>query len=85
MFSTSIIVPIMGHWYDSFKAGAIATGATEATADAIAGSNTFLKVAGMPAILLVIFIIIYFIRRKYFQQHSNVHNKAAGGAAEAIA
>ncbi len=25
----------MGRWYDSFKAGAIATGANEATADAM--------------------------------------------------
>ena len=85
MFSTSLIVPIMGHWYDTFKAGAIATGANEAAADAIAGSNTFLKVAVMPAILLVVFTIIYFARRKYYQQHSGVHNSAAEGAAEAIA
>ncbi|MEO8111029.1 MAG: MFS transporter [Ginsengibacter sp.] len=84
MFSTSLIVPMMGHWYDGFKAGAIATGANEAAADAIAGSNTLLKVAIMPAILVVIFTIIYFARKKYYQQHSNVHNAAAEGAAEAI-
>ena len=55
MFSTSLIVPIMGKWYDNFKADAIAQGGEAAqNADAIAGSNTFLKVAIMPAILLVL-------------------------------
>ncbi|MEO6638217.1 MAG: MFS transporter, partial [Ginsengibacter sp.] len=49
MFSTSLLVPIMGHWYDGFRAGAVANGADAAAADAIAGSNTFLKVAVMPA------------------------------------
>ncbi|MDQ6761495.1 MAG: MFS transporter [Bacteroidota bacterium] len=85
MFSTSLIVPIMGHWYDGFKAGAIATGATDAAANAVAGSSTFLKVAVMPAILLIIFTAIYLFRRKYYQQHKALHNAAAAGAAEAIA
>ncbi len=69
MFSTSLIVPIMGHWYDSFRAGAIAAGATGPAADAIAGSNTFLKVAIMPVILLIIFTAIYFSRRNFYQRH----------------
>ncbi len=85
MFSTSLLIPIMGHWYDGFKAGAIATGATDAAADAVAGSNTFLKVAVMPAILLIIFTVIYFSRRKYYQRHKTSHEAAAEGAAEAIA
>lgn len=85
MFSTSLIVPIMGHWYDGFKAGAIASGATDAAADAVAGSSTFLKVAVMPAILLIIFTAIYFVRRKYYQQHKGLHKASAEGAAEAIA
>jgi fucose permease len=80
MFSTSLIVPIMGHWYDNFHAHAISTGATAAAADAIAGSNTFLKVAIMPAILLVVFTIIYFSKRTFYKNHHD-----SKGAAEAIA
>lgn len=84
MFSTSLIVPIMGHWYDSFRAHAITGGANAAAADAIAGSNTFLKVAIMPAILLVVFTIIYFSRKNFYKNHHD--NKAAAkGASEAIA
>jgi MFS family permease len=64
MFSTSLIVPIMGKWYDGFKSAAIARGVEAAQADAIAGSSTFLKVAIMPVILVVIFIIIYLVKRK---------------------
>src|SRR5882672_8525084 len=45
MFSVSLILPLMGKWYDNFKASAIATGASSAEADAVAGSNTFMKVA----------------------------------------
>jgi len=84
MFSTSLIVPIMGHWYDSFKATAISSGATSAAADAVAGSNTFLKVAIMPAILLVVFTLIYFSRKNFYKNHHD--NKAAAkDASEAIA
>ena len=69
MFSTSLIVPIMGKWYDNFKSAAVAQGIDPSQADAIAGSNTFMKVAIMPAILLVVFIVIYIARRKHYQPH----------------
>jgi MFS family permease len=68
MFSTSLVIPIMGKWYDNFKAAAAAAGNTSEQADAIAGSNTFLKVAIMPAIVFVVFIIIYLVRRKHYQK-----------------
>ena len=64
MFSVSLILPLMGKWYDDFKAAAIASGTSAAGADAVAGSSTFLKVAIMPAILIVIFSLIYVLRRK---------------------
>jgi fucose permease len=73
MFSTSLIVPVMGRWYDQFKETAIAAG-NVATADAYAGSNTFMKVAIMPAILFVIFSVIYAVRRKYYQEHKAAHS-----------
>jgi MFS family permease len=70
MFSTSLIVPMMGKWYDNFKAAAIATGTDAATADAIAGASTFTKVAIMPAILVVVFVLVYLAKRKDYQQKS---------------
>jgi fucose permease len=83
MFSTSLIVPIMGHWYDGFHASAVSAGATASAADAIAGSNTFLKVAVMPAILLVTFTVIYFSRKNFYKNHHD-EKAAARGAAQAI-
>ncbi|HMC87825.1 MAG TPA: MFS transporter [Chitinophagaceae bacterium] len=68
MFSVSLIIPIMGKWFDDAKAKAITAGIDSGAADAAAGSNTFLKVAVMPVILIVIFSIIYVVRRKYYQK-----------------
>jgi MFS family permease len=64
MFSSSLVIPIMGKWYDQFKAAAVA--ANSVNPDAEAGSNTFMKVAIMPAIVFVIFIVIYIARRKHY-------------------
>lgn len=69
MFSVSLILPLMGKWYDDFKGAAIATGSDPATAEAVAGSNTFMKVAIMPAILVVVFLLIYLSRRKFYAAH----------------
>jgi len=63
MFSVSLILPVMGRWLDEAKAKAIAQGIDPAQAEAMAGSETFMKVAILPAILLVIFTIIYFVRK----------------------
>ena len=68
MFSTSLLVPIMGHWYDNFKSAAISSGLSDTAANASAGSQTFMKVALMPAILIVVFILIYIFRRKQYQK-----------------
>ncbi len=68
MFSTSLVIPLMGKWYDNFKSAAIQAGNSAQQADAIAGSNTFLKVAIMPAIVLVVFIIIYAVRRNHYRK-----------------
>jgi MFS family permease len=72
MFSTSIFIPILGKWYDGYKAAAVQAGNTAAQADTIAGSNTLFKVAIMPAILVVIFIIIYVARRKAYAAHKQM-------------
>jgi len=71
MFSSSLAIPIIGKWYDQFKAAAVA--ANSAAPDAVAGSNTFMRVAILPAIVLVIFIIIYIARRKHYQEIKMQH------------
>ena len=63
MFSVSLILPVMGGWFDKAKSSAVAAGNDVAKAEAVAGTDTLLKVAVMPAILLVIFTIIYFVRK----------------------
>ena len=67
MFSTSLVIPLMGKWFDNYKAAAVASGVDATNADAVAGSNTFMKVAIMPAVLLVVFTVIYFARKKRAQ------------------
>ncbi len=63
MFSVSLVLPVMGKWFDKTKAAAVSSGTDVAKAEAVAGSDTLLKVAIMPAILLAIFTIIYFVRK----------------------
>lgn len=74
MLSVALIVPLMGKWYDEFKNTALTAGMNPTEADSIAGSNTFLKVAVLPVIVLLTFIIIYFIKRKQYsrQKQSSV-------------
>jgi len=73
MYSVSLILPKMGKWYDDFKTEAVTAGA--ANPDAVAGSNTFLKVAIMPAILVVVFIVIYALMRKKYKAHQELRDK----------
>ena len=63
MFSVSLVLPIMGKWFDKAKDAAVTAGTEVAKAEAVAGTDTLMKVAIMPAILLVIFTIIYFVRK----------------------
>jgi fucose permease len=72
MFSVSLILPVMGRWLDTAKAKAIEQGMSDAQASASAGSDAFLKVAIMPAILLVIFTLIYIFNRKAYATHKQV-------------
>lgn len=73
MFSTSLIIPMMGKWFDDNKAAAINKGLDAVQAEHVAGSETLMKVAIMPAILLVVFILIYVARRKYYSEQKAVH------------
>ncbi|HXB95488.1 MAG TPA: MFS transporter [Puia sp.] len=69
MFSTSLFIPIMGKWFDGFKAAAVAGGASAHDADHTAGSQTLMKVVVLPVILVVVFSLIYIVRRKTYAAH----------------
>lgn len=68
MFSVSLILPVMGKWFDQAKETAVAAGTEASKAEAVAGTDTLLKVAVMPVILLVIFTVIYFVRKNKTSQ-----------------
>ena len=68
MFSVSLVLPVMGKWFDKAKDAAVAAGTDVAKAEGVAGSDTLLKVAIMPAILFVIFTLIYFVRKSQAQK-----------------
>jgi len=72
MLSVALVVPLMGKWYDGFRNTALASGASEATADHTAGTDTFLKVAIMPAIVLVIMVFVYIARRKVYAAEKKI-------------
>ena len=74
MFSVSLILPIMGKWFDKAKDAAVAAGSDVVKAEAVAGTDTLLKVAIMPVIVLVIFIIIYFVRKNKTAQLGTTHS-----------
>ena len=73
MFSVSLILPIMGKWFDKAKNAAVDSGTDLTKAEAVAGSDTLLKVAIMPAILVAIFTIIYFVRKGKSAQSNPSH------------
>ena len=64
---------MMGKWYDDNKAEALRQGLSEVQANHAAGSDTLMKVAIMPVILLVVFIIIYIVRRNVYKQQKTAH------------
>jgi MFS family permease len=80
MFSVSLILPVMGGWLEEYQKKAVAQGMDAAAAEAYAGSETLMKVAIMPAIVLVVFSIIYIVRRKHYIQHSRNMAQAEAGA-----
>jgi hypothetical protein len=60
MFSTSIFQPIIGSWIDSDKAEAAAQGLTGDELELVAGQATLGTMVIFPAILIVLFTILYF-------------------------
>lgn len=64
MFSTSIFQPIIGRWIDSDKAAAAATGLTGDELELVAGQATLGTMVSFPAILIVLFTILFFWVKK---------------------
>jgi MFS family permease len=60
MFSTSIFQPIIGRWIDTDKAEAAARGLTGDELDLVAGQATLGTMVTFPAILIGLFIILWF-------------------------
>ncbi len=63
MFSTSIFQPIIGGWLDNEKKVATASGLTGMKADLTAGQATLDNIAVFPAILILVFGVLYFVMR----------------------
>jgi MFS family permease len=64
MFATGIWQPVIGGWLDSARETAIASGATADAADLVAGQATLSNIAIFPAILIVLFGILFMNRKK---------------------
>ncbi|GGW22366.1 MFS transporter [Arenibacter certesii] len=64
MFSTSIFQPIIGRWIDADKAEAAAAGLTGDELELVAGQATLSTMVSFPAILIVLFTILWFWMRK---------------------
>ena len=64
MFATGIWQPVIGGWLDKERASAIAGGLSADAADLVAGQATLDNIAVFPAILIVVFGLLYFFRKK---------------------
>ena len=64
MFATGIWQPVIGSWLDAERAQAIASGLDPDTADIVAGQATLDNMAFFPAILILLFGLLFFYRKK---------------------
>ena len=64
MFSTSIFQPIIGGWIDADKAEAIANGYSGDELEIVSGQATMGTMVIFPAILIVLFTLLYFWIKK---------------------
>ena len=60
MFAVALWQPVIGGWLDSERMAAIASGVDESAAELIAGQAALDNIAVLPAILVVLFGILYF-------------------------
>ena len=60
MFSTSIFQPIIGNWIDEARTENMTQGLSGAALELAAGQDTLEKMVAFPAILIVLFTILFF-------------------------
>lgn len=64
MLITSFSLPIIGGWLDSAKAASLKNGVSETAANLAAGQSTLDNIAWLPAVLIILFGILFFNRKK---------------------
>ncbi len=64
MFATAIWQPVIGSWLDSAREAEIASGMSIQDAELAAGQSTLGKMVYFPIILVVLFGILFFMRKK---------------------
>jgi MFS family permease len=64
MFSSSIFQPIIGGWIDSSMSEYTVQGLTGSALQLAAGQDTLQKMVAFPAILIVLFVILFFWQKK---------------------
>jgi MFS family permease len=66
MLSVSVVLPVMGHFYDQGIASRLSPGEkANATIEAAAGLQTLGRVALLPCLLIVIFLIVFFLQKRF--------------------
>ena len=64
MFATSIWQPVIGGWLDAEREAALSSGVSAEAAELAAGQATLANIAYFPIILVVLFGILFFNRKK---------------------
>ena len=83
MLSTSIFQPIIGRWIDTDKAEAAASGFTGDELELVAGQQTLETMTIFPAILIVLFTILWFwIRNRKAATAAQAHAPSTAGGTE---
>jgi hypothetical protein len=60
MFSTALFQPIIGNWIDNARTENMAKGLSGDALELAAGQDTLEKMIAFPAILVVLFVILFF-------------------------
>ncbi|REG88676.1 MFS transporter [Algoriphagus antarcticus] len=77
-FSTSIFQPVIGYWIDNSRLQNMAMGLSGDALELAAGQDTLEKMVIFPAILIVLFLILFFWQKNYkespFRKQSDSDN-----------
>ena len=76
MFATSLWQPVIGGWLDDERASALATGLSADAANLAAGQAALGNIAIFPAILVVMFGILFFFKRQLMEAGEKVWQRA---------